>query len=98
MDFPTHQIVADSCPATPHLQVVDRTGDLAVADRIAYVLAHHSSYTHVVLADGNGYAIARAHAPVDVAQAVAITLGGTGLHILSIADGTRITPILLPAA
>jgi hypothetical protein len=66
--------------------VVEHTTDLAVADRVAYIMAVRSGRTHVVFADTAGFAIVQLfHSDTPIALPAAV---------VSIATDSGIRPVL----
>jgi hypothetical protein len=74
-------------------QVIEPVTDLAVADRVAWVLARRTGRTHVVIATASCYLIATTTVDLTGADALRVT-PSPDLPITSIATPTGIVPLL----
>ncbi len=79
-------------------QVLEETTDLAVADRVAWILAGRSGRQHVVLTSTTGYLVATVTPMLDWAAAMRLEAGEHAPRIVSVATGEGVLPILLPVA
>lgn len=78
--------------------VVEPVADLAVADRVAWVLAQRSGTTHLVVATDHTYLVVTADVPLDGADAPHIAQTPAQPRIISIATPAGIVPMLTPIA
>ncbi len=80
------------------LQVFEEASDLAVADRVAWILAGRSGIQHVVLASSTGYLVATVGPELDWAAAMRLEPGEYSPRIVSVATADGVLPVLLPVA
>jgi hypothetical protein len=79
-------------------QVVEEATDLAVADRVAWILSGRTGRQHVVLAAATGYLVATLTPELDWAAAMRLEPGEYSPRIVSVATADGVLPILLPIA
>jgi len=79
-------------------QVIEETADLAVADRVAWVLAGRTGRQHVVLTSATGYLVASVSPELDWAGAMRLEAGEYAPRIVSVASADGVLPVLLPIA
>lgn len=79
-------------------QVLEQTADLAVADRVAWILSGRTGRQHVVLASANGYLVATVSPQLDWAAAMRLEPGEHAPRVVSVASGEGVLPVLLPVA
>lgn len=79
-------------------QVFEEAADLAVADRVAWILAGRSGRQHVVLASSLGYLVATVGPDLDWAAAMRLEPGEYSPRIVSVATADGVLPVLLPVA
>lgn len=79
-------------------QVFEETADLAVADRVAWILAGRTGRQHVVLAGATGYLVATVSPNLDWAAAMRLEPGQYAPRIVSVASAEGVLPVLLPVA
>lgn len=77
-------------------RVVEPVADLAVADRVAYVLAHRSGQTHAVIATTETYLVCSLVEQLSSADCHTITQSPGAPRIISVATATGVCPILTP--
>lgn len=73
-----------------------RTGDLAVADRLAFVHASQSAAQVVVVEIEGWFVVGIANRHLAAAQAASVTPVDRGARLMSIVDERGITPIVAP--
>lgn len=76
--------------------VVEETTDLAVADRVAYVMTTRTGISHVVLAATGGYLVASVGPALDWAAAMRLVPVDYMPRIVSVASAEGVLPVLLP--
>jgi hypothetical protein len=79
-------------------QVHEEATDLAVADRVAWILSGRTGRQHVVLASSSGYLVATVSPDLDWAAAMRLEAGEHAPRIVSVATGDGVLPVLLPVA
>jgi hypothetical protein len=79
-------------------QVVEEAVDLAVADRVAWIMTGRTGRQHLVLAASNGYLVATVSPQLDWAAAMRLECGELAPRIVSVATADGVLPILLPVA
>jgi hypothetical protein len=79
-------------------QVFEEAVDLAVADRVAWILAGRTGHQHVVLAGATGYLVATVSPNLDWAAAMRMEAGQYVPRIVSVANADGVLPVLLPVA
>ena len=79
-------------------QVLEQTADLAVADRVAWIMSGRTGCQHVVLASANGYLVATVSPQLDWAAAMRLEPGEHSPRVVSVASAEGVLPILLPVA
>ncbi|MCW2926902.1 MAG: hypothetical protein JWM86_870 [Thermoleophilia bacterium] len=79
-------------------QVLEEASDLAVADRVAWILAGRTGQQHVVLASATGYLVATVSPMLDWAAAMRLEPGVHAPRIVSVAGAEGVLPVLLPVA
>ena len=79
-------------------QVSEEAADLAVADRMAWILAGRTGRQHVVLAAATGYLVATVSPDLDWAAAMRLEPGEYSPRIVSVATADGVLPVLLPVA
>ncbi|MCW2921550.1 MAG: hypothetical protein JWL76_1424 [Thermoleophilia bacterium] len=79
-------------------QIFEEASDLAVADRVAWILAGRSGRQHVVLASSTGYLVAIVGPELDWAAAMRLEPGQYSPRIVSVATQDGVLPVLLPVA
>lgn len=79
-------------------QVLEEAADLAVADRVAWILSGRTGRQHVVLASSTGYIVATVTPMLDWAAAMRLEPGAYAPRIVSVATADGVLPILLPVA
>jgi hypothetical protein len=79
-------------------EVVEEASDLAVADRVAWVLSGRTGRQHVVLAGHTGYLVATLTPELDWAAAMRLEPAGHAPRIVSVATADGVLPVLLPIA
>src|SRR5687768_13682753 len=79
-------------------QVFEEAADLAVADRVAWIMAGRTDRQHVVLASATGYLVAMVSPDLDWAAAMRLEPGEYAPRIVSVATQDGVLPILLPVA
>jgi hypothetical protein len=77
-------------------QVVEEASDLAVADRVAWILAGRTGIQHVVLASTSGYLVATVSPELDWAAAMRLEPTDWAPRVVSVATADGVLPILLP--
>lgn len=77
-------------------RIIEPVADLAVADRVAYVLAHRTGQAHLVIAASNTYLVITCDTQLDNADTQLISQHPTQPRIISIATPSGITPMLTP--
>jgi hypothetical protein len=75
-------------------EVIEPVADLAVADRVAWVLAHRSGSTHLVIATDHTYLVVTSDVPLDGADATLIAQPADAPRIISLATPSGIVPML----
>jgi hypothetical protein len=80
------------------LQVFEEATDLAVADRVAWIMAGRTGVQHVVLASSTGYLVATVGPELDWAAAMRMEPGQYSPRIVSVATADGVLPVLLPVA
>lgn len=78
-------------------QVFEETTDLAVADRVAYVLASRSGVNHVVLTSATGYIVATLSVELDWAASMRLVAYEHMPRIASVAGAEGVMPVLVAA-
>lgn len=78
--------------------VLEETGDLAVADRVAYIMSERTGRQHVVLSSSNGYLVATLSTDLDWAAAMRLEIGTYAPRIVSVATGEGVLPLLTMVA
>ena len=78
-------------------EVVEATADLAIADRVAYVVTARTGHDHVVLAGEDCYLVASVSPSLDWAAAMRLVAAPEMPRIVSVASAEGILPILLSA-
>ncbi|MCW2924594.1 MAG: hypothetical protein JWM98_1998 [Thermoleophilia bacterium] len=78
--------------------VLEQTPDLAVADRVAWILAGRTGRQHVVLASASGYLVATVSPQLDWAAAMRLEPGEYAPRVVSVASADGVLPVLLPVA
>lgn len=76
----------------------EEAADLAVADRVAWILAGRTGRQHVVLASSTGYLVATVSPDLDWAAAMRLEHGEFSPRIVSVATADGVLPVLLPVA
>ena len=79
-------------------QVFEEAADLAVADRVAWIMAGRTGRQHVVLASSTGYLVATVSPDLDWAAAMRLEPGQYAPRVVSVATGDGVLPVLLPVA
>lgn len=79
-------------------QVFEETGDLAVADRVAWILTGRTGVQHVVLASATGYLVAIVGPELDWAGAMRMVPGEYAPRIVSVATVDGVLPVLTAIA
>lgn len=79
-------------------QVFEEAADLAVADRVAWIMAGRSGRQHVVLASATGYLVVMVSPDLDWAAAMRLEPGRYAPRIVSVATPDGVLPVLLPVA
>lgn len=79
-------------------QVFEEAADLAVADRVAWIMSGRSGRAHVVLASATGYLVAIVSPNLDWAAAMRLEPGEYAPRIVSVATPDGVLPVLLPVA
>lgn len=79
-------------------QVFEEAADLAVADRVAWILSGRTGRQHVVLASATGYLVATVSPDLDWAAAMRLEPGEYSPRIVSVASADGVLPVLLPVA
>lgn len=79
-------------------QVLEEAADLAVADRVAWILTGRTGRQHVVLASSAGYLVATVSPDLDWAAAMRMEAGQYAPRIVSVATPDGVLPVLLPVA
>ncbi len=79
-------------------QVFEEASDLAVADRVAWILSGRTGRQHVVLASSTGYLVAIVGPELDWAAAMRLEPGEYSPRIVSVATADGVLPVLLPVA
>lgn len=77
--------------------IAEEAADLAVADRVAYVLTQRTGTGHVALAASDRYLVAQLTPELDWAAAMRLVPMPHMPRIVSVASAEGILPILLPA-
>jgi hypothetical protein len=80
------------------VQQLDRSGDLSVADRVAYVSAVQTHRQTVVFEQDGWFVVALLDRHLSADQAVALTTRRGGPRLMSVVDARGITPIVTPLA
>jgi hypothetical protein len=75
-------------------QVFEEAADLAVADRVAWILAGRTGRQHVVLASSTGYLVATVSPDLDWAAAMRLEPGEYSPRIVSVATADGVLPVL----
>ena len=89
-------VIAEICIA----EVAEPVADLAIADRVAYVLAHRTGSTFAVVAAAHTYLVVRLDQDIANEEAYALQLrtttpgGSAALRMVSLATRDGITPII----
>ncbi|MBC7461327.1 MAG: hypothetical protein H7287_08185 [Thermoleophilia bacterium] len=78
-------------------QVFEETTDLAVADRVAYVLASRSGVNHVVLTTATGFVVATLGHELDWAASMRLVGYEHMPRIVSVAGAEGVMPVLVAA-
>jgi hypothetical protein len=78
--------------------VCEEAADLAVADRVAWILSGRTGCQHVVLATSTGYLVAIVGPELDWAAAMRLEPGSYSPRIVSVATADGVLPVLLPVA
>lgn len=79
-------------------QVLEEAADLAVADRVAWIMAGRTGRQHVVLASSAGYLVATVSPDLDWAGAMRMEPGEHSPRIVSVASAAGVLPVLVPVA
>lgn len=79
-------------------QVLEEASDLAVADRVAWIMAGRTGRQHVVLASSTGYLVATVSPDLDWAAAMRLEPGEYAPRVVSVATADGVLPVLLPVA
>lgn len=79
-------------------QVLEEASDLAVADRVAWIIAGRTGRQHVVLASSTGYLVATVSPDLDWAAAMRLEPGEYAPRVVSVATADGVLPVLLPVA
>lgn len=79
-------------------QVVEEARDLAVADRVAWILTSRTGRVHVVLASTAGYLVATVSPDLDWAAAMRLQPGQFAPRIVSVASADGVLPVLFAVA
>jgi hypothetical protein len=79
------------------VEVVDASEDLAIADRVAYVVTSRTGVDHVVVAGTGCYLVASVTPSLDWAAAMRLVPNPGMPRIVSVANADGILPILLSA-
>ncbi|MCB0878945.1 MAG: hypothetical protein KDC46_08195 [Thermoleophilia bacterium] len=79
-------------------QVIEEASDLAVADRVAWILSGRTGRQHVVLAASTGYLVAIVGPELDWAAAMRLEPGEHAPRIVSVANADGVLPVLVPVA
>ena len=79
-------------------QVYEEAADLAVADRVAWIMAGRTGRQHVVLASSSGYLVATVTPELDWAAAMRLEPGQFSPRVVSVANADGVLPVLLPVA
>lgn len=79
-------------------QVVDSSDDLAVADRVAWVLAARCGRQHAVLASAEGFLVAVIEPELDWAAAMRLESYSYAPHVVSVATPEGVLPVLVATA
>ena len=77
-------------------QVVEEATDLAVADRVAWILTGRTGRQHVVLASTAGYLVATVSPELDWAAAMRMEPGEYAPQVVSVANVDGVLPVLRP--
>ena len=75
-------------------QIVEPVDDLAVADRIAYVMANRTGIAHLVIATAHTYLVVTVDQPLDGSDARMIAPRPGAPRLISVATVQGITPVL----
>lgn len=75
-------------------RIVDVCDDLAIADRVAFVLAHRTGVTHAVLAVATEYLVASVEPQLTAGDAHALSQEPRAPRMISIATDEGVTPVL----
>lgn len=78
--------------------VHEQTPDLAVADRVAWILSGRTGRQHVVLATATGYLVATVSPMLDWAAAMRLEPNVYSPRVVSVAAPDGVLPVLLPIA
>lgn len=78
--------------------VIEEAADLAVADRVAYIMSSRTGRQHVVLASTNGYLVATLSTDLDWAGAMRLEPGSYAPRIVSVASAEGVLPLLTQVA
>ena len=77
-------------------RIVEPVDDLAVADRVAFVLAWRTKQAHAVIATATTYLVVAIDARLDAADVHSIVQPHTAPRLISVATESGITPVLTP--
>lgn len=78
--------------------ICEEASDLAVADRVAWILSGRTGRQHVVLAASTGYLVGIVGPELDWAAAMRMEPGEFAPRIVSVASADGVLPVLLPIA
>ncbi len=78
--------------------VLEEATDLAVADRVAWVLAGRTGRQHAVLASNTGYLVVTLSPELDWAAAMRLVAAEHAPRIVSVANADGVLPVLVPVA
>ena len=78
--------------------VYETAADLAVADRVAWIMSGRTGRQHVVLASANGYIVATVSPSLDWAAAMRLEPGEYSPRIVSVATADGVLPVLTAVA
>lgn len=78
--------------------VHEEAADLAVADRVAWVMSRRTGRQHVVLAGSSGYLVATVSPALDWAAAMRLEPAAWSPRVVSVASAEGVLPVLLRVA
>lgn len=78
--------------------ICEEAADLAVADRVAWILSGRTGTQHVVLATSTGYLVAIVGPELDWAAAMRLEPGEYAPRVVSVATADGVLPVLVPVA